>query len=205
MSFWAPPASLRRAICGPSKKPGIIWLLQWDPNDSVGILDSHFPNAAFFTEFEELARFVGSQADLGQPIDYFSVCSPNHLHEAHISAGLKAGANVVCEKLLVLNVDAIDRLLALETSCKGRTSTILQLRLHPTIIGFRDEMVRLADAGTKTDMDLTYMSHHVATGSSNPGKVRRKNPVALPPISAFTSLTCCAGFLGQCRKSNFTA
>lgn len=140
------------------KETGNNLVAAMDPNDSVGILDSHFPDAAFFTEFEELARFVGSQADLGQPIDYFSVCSPNHLHEAHISAGLKSGANVICEKPLVLSVDAVDRLLALETSCKGRTSTILQLRLHPAIIGFRDEMARLADAGTKTDMDLTYIT-----------------------------------------------
>ena len=128
-----------------------------DPNDSVGILDSHFPNAEFFTEFEELIRFIDQQNDLGQPIDYFSVCSPNHLHEAHISAGLKSGANVICEKPLVLTVDAVDRLLALEALCNGRTSTILQLRLHPTIIGFRDEMQKAAGA-TKTDVDLTYIT-----------------------------------------------
>ena len=128
-----------------------------DPNDSVGVLDSHFPNAAFFTTFEELSAFVQQQADQGSPVDYYSVCSPNHLHEAHITAGLHAGCNVICEKPLVLNVEAVDRLVALEANSPGNASTILQLRLHPTIIGFRDEM-RKAAGDTKTEVDLTYIT-----------------------------------------------
>ena len=129
-----------------------------DPNDSVGILDSHFPDAAFFTNFDELTGFVTAQADLGQSVDYFSVCSPNHLHEEHVTAGLRAGSHVICEKPLVLTVDAVDRLVALEADCPGRTNTILQLRLHPTIIGFRDDMAAIADATTKTEIDLTYIT-----------------------------------------------
>jgi UDP-N-acetyl-2-amino-2-deoxyglucuronate dehydrogenase len=128
-----------------------------DPNDSVGVLDSHFPNATFFTTFEELSAFVQQQADLVSPVDYYSVCSPNHLHEAHITAGLHAGCNVICEKPLVLNAEAVDRLVALEANSPGSASTILQLRLHPTIIGFRDEMQKAAGA-TKTDVDLTYIT-----------------------------------------------
>ena len=128
-----------------------------DPNDSVGVLDSHFPNAAFFTTFEELSAFVQQQADLESPVDYYSVCSPNHLHEAHITAGLHAGCNVVCEKPLVLNVEAVDRLIVLESQHPGGTSTILQLRLHPTIIRFREDMVK-APTDTKTEVDLTYIT-----------------------------------------------
>ena len=128
-----------------------------DPNDSVGVLDSHFPNAAFFTTFEELSAFVQQQADLESPVDYYSVCSPNHLHEAHITAGLHAGCNVVCEKPLVLNVEAVDRLIVLESQHPGGTSTILQLRLHPTIIGFREDMAK-APTDTKTEVDLTYIT-----------------------------------------------
>ena len=128
-----------------------------DPNDSVGVLDSHFPNAAFFNTFEELSAFVQQQADLGSPVDYYSVCSPNHLHEAHITAGLHAGSNVICEKPLVLDVEAVDRLVALEANSPGSASTILQLRLHPTIIGFRNEM-RKAASDTKADVDLTYIT-----------------------------------------------
>ena len=128
-----------------------------DPNDSVGVLDSHFPNAAFFTTFEELSAFVQQQADLESPVDYYSVCSPNHLHEAHITAGLHAGCNVICEKPLVLTVEAVDRLVALEANSPGSASTILQLRLHPTIIGFRNEM-RKATGDTKTEVDLTYIT-----------------------------------------------
>ena len=119
---------------------GNVLAAAMDPNDSVGVLDSHFPNAAFFTTFEELSAFVQQQADQGSPVDYYSICSPNHLHEAHITAGLHAGCNVICEKPLVLNVEAVDRLVALEATSPGNASTILQLRLHPTIIGFRDEM-----------------------------------------------------------------
>ena len=128
-----------------------------DPNDSVGVLDSHFPNAAFFTTFEELSAFVEQQADLKAPVDYYSVCSPNHLHEAHVTAGLHAGCNVICEKPLVLTVEAVDRLVALEANSPGSASTILQLRLHPTIIGFRNEM-RKATGDTKTEVDLTYIT-----------------------------------------------
>ena len=128
-----------------------------DPNDSVGVLDSYFPNAAFFTTFEELSAFVQQQADLESPVDYYSVCSPNHLHEAHVTAGLHAGCNVICEKPLVLTVEAVDRLVALEANSPGSASTILQLRLHPTIIGFRNEM-RKATGDTKTEVDLTYIT-----------------------------------------------
>ena len=128
-----------------------------DPNDSVGVLDSYFPNAAFFTTSEELSTFVQQQADLESPVDYYSVCSPNHLHEAHVTAGLHAGCNVICEKPLVLTVEAVDRLVALEANSPGSASTILQLRLHPTIIGFRDEM-RKAAGNTKAEVDLTYIT-----------------------------------------------
>jgi len=128
-----------------------------DPNDSVGILDSHFPDAAFFTSFDELSAFVESQAKMSSPIDYYAVCSPNHLHETHVAAGLRAGCNVICEKPLVLTVDAVDRLVALESQVPGSASTILQLRLHPTIIGFRDEMATAA-TDTKTEVDLTYIT-----------------------------------------------
>ena len=128
-----------------------------DPNDSVGVLDSHFPNAAFFTTFEELSAFVQQQADLESPVDYYSVCSPNHLHEAHVTAGLHAGCNVICEKPLVLTVEAVDRLVALEANSPGSANTILQLRLHPTINGFRNDM-RKATGDTKTEVDLTYIT-----------------------------------------------
>ena len=128
-----------------------------DPNDSVGVLDSHFPDAAFFTTYEELSAFVQSQADLRSPIDYYSVCSPNHLHEAHVTAGLRAGCNVICEKPLVLKVEEVDRLVALESQVPGSASTILQLRLHPTIMDFRTQMAE-APTDTKTEVDLTYIT-----------------------------------------------
>ena len=139
------------------RETGNELLAAMDPNDSVGVLDSHFPDAAFFKTFEELNAFVQLQADLNAGIDYFSVCSPNHLHEAHITAGLRAGSRVICEKPLVLSVDAADQLIALEAQSPGTVSTILQLRLHPTIIDFRQRMIE-KKTDTKTEVDLTYIT-----------------------------------------------
>ena len=125
-----------------------------DPNDSVGVLDAHFPNAAFFTTFEELSAFVQQQADQGSPVDYYSVCSPNHLHEAHITAGLHAGCNVICSAAGP-DSEAVDRLIALESA--SRRQAPFCSCLHPTIIGFREDMAK-APTDTKAEVDLTYIT-----------------------------------------------
>ena len=140
------------------KETGNNLVAAMDPNDSVGVIDSHFPDAAFFTNMKELNSFVMAQQENDDPIDYFAICSPNHLHEAHITAGLSAGANVICEKPLVLDVDAVDRLIALEQEAVGKANTILQLRLHPTIINFRSAMQQAAANNIQTDVDLTYIT-----------------------------------------------
>ena len=74
-----------------------------DPNDSVGIIDSYFPNCDFFTEFEEFAAFIEDETLLGNKLDYISICTPNHLHLPHIKFALRKGIDVICEKPLVLN------------------------------------------------------------------------------------------------------
>lgn len=83
-----------------------------DKNDSVGILDSYFPEADFFTEFERFDRHIEKQKRKGIKTDFVSVCSPNYLHDSHIRFGLRVGANVICEKPIVLN--------PLEYRCIGR-------------------------------------------------------------------------------------
>lgn len=127
----------------------------FDPNDSVGILDSHFPDAHFFTEFERFDRHIDKLARRGNRIDYLSICSPNYLHDAHIRYGLRADADVICEKPLVLNPWNIDGLAEIEKHTGRKISTILQLRLHPAIEALRQ---KVAASNKRHAVDLTYIT-----------------------------------------------
>lgn len=128
-----------------------------DINDSVGILDSHFPEAQFFTEFEQFEAFVDQERRAGRPLDYVAIASPNYLHDAHMRFALRVGADAICEKPLVLHPEDIDRLVDLERETGRRINTILQLRLHPAIIGLRDK-VQAQPTGYKANVDLTYIT-----------------------------------------------
>ena len=128
-----------------------------DKNDSVGILDSYFPEADFFTEFERFDRHLEKLKRKGIRIDYLTVCSPNYLHDAHIRFGLRIGADVNCEKPLVLNPWNVDGWMEIEKETGKKIFTILQLRLHPAIIELR-EKVQKAPAGKKFDIDLKYIT-----------------------------------------------
>lgn len=128
-----------------------------DTNDSVGILDSYFPEAQFFTEFEQFDAFVDLERRARRELDYISIASPNYLHEAHMRFALRAGADAICEKPLVLDPEDIDRLLALERDTRRRINTILQLRLHPAILALK-ERVAAMPGDRKVDVDLTYIT-----------------------------------------------
>lgn len=130
-----------------------------DPNDSVGIIDSHFPNAEFFTEFERFDRYMDKlrRAGDGKMVDYVSICSPNYLHDSHMRFALRSGAHAICEKPLVLNPWNIDGLLDIEKDTGRKVNTILQLRVHPAIVALRDK-VRSQARGTKHEVDLTYIT-----------------------------------------------
>ena len=130
-----------------------------DPNDSVGIMDSYFPQANFFTEFERFDRHLDKMRRSDHPsrVNYISICSPNYLHDAHIRFALRSGARAICEKPLVLNPWNIDGLVALEEDTGRRINTILQLRLHPAIIALRDKVRQRTD-GHKYEVDLTYIT-----------------------------------------------
>lgn len=129
----------------------------YDPYDGVGIMDSHFPNADFFTEFERFDRHIDKLRRQGNPIDYISICSPNYLHDAHIRFGLRAGCDVICEKPLVLNPWNVDALREIEEETGKKVYTILQLRLHDAIIALR-EKVRNGPKDKVYDVDLKYMT-----------------------------------------------
>lgn len=130
-----------------------------DPSDSVGIIDSHFPSADFFTEFERFDRHIDKlrRANHNKQINYISICSPNYLHDSHIRFALRSGADAICEKPLVLNTWNIDGLQGIERDTGRRVNTILQLRLHPSIVALR-EKVRMGQHNTKYDVDLTYIT-----------------------------------------------
>lgn len=111
-----------------------------DPFDSVGIIDSYFPDADFFTEFERFDRHLAKLKREGRKIDYVSICSPNYLHDSHIRFALRHGTNAICEKPLVLNPWNVDALSEIEKENDGSIYNILQLRLHPSIIALKKKI-----------------------------------------------------------------
>ncbi len=137
------------------KDSGNNLVAAFDPFDSVGIIDSYFPETDFFTEFERFDRHLEKLRRKGTPIDYVSICSPNYLHDAHIRFGLRIGANVICEKPIVLNPWNVNALAELEADYAGKIYNILQLRLHPSVIALKEKI----DNGPKNevyDIDLQY-------------------------------------------------
>lgn len=128
-----------------------------DKHDSVGILDSYFPEAEFFVEFERFDRHLEKLKRSGVHTDFVAVCSPNYLHDAHMRFGLRIGADVICEKPLVLNPWNIDGLAEIEKDTGKKIFTILQLRLHPAIIALR-ERVQKNFTGKKYEIDLRYIT-----------------------------------------------
>ncbi len=139
------------------KETGNNLLAALDKNDSVGILDSYFPNTEFFTEFERFDRHCEKLRRTGTAIDYVSVCSPNYLHDAHCRFGLRIDANVICEKPVVLNPWNVDALAEMEKETGREIYSILQLRLHPAIMALREKISK-ASSAKKYKVDLRYIT-----------------------------------------------
>lgn len=129
-----------------------------DPHDSVGILDQYFPDAAFFTEVERFDRHLERlrRGPAQGRINYVSVCSPNHLHDAHVRLALRIGADAICEKPLVLNPWNLDALSELELESGRRIFNVLQLRVHPTLIALRKSL--RATTGRRHQVRLSYVT-----------------------------------------------
>jgi UDP-N-acetyl-2-amino-2-deoxyglucuronate dehydrogenase len=129
-----------------------------DRFDSVGVIDSFFPEADFFVETERFDRHMDKLRRQGtRKIDCVSICSPNYLHDAHIRLSLRNQANVICEKPLVLNPWNVDGLKEIETETGKKINVILQLRLHSTIKELKEKI----EKGPKDkiyDVDLTYIT-----------------------------------------------
>ncbi|HMV44803.1 MAG TPA: Gfo/Idh/MocA family oxidoreductase [Leptospiraceae bacterium] len=139
------------------KETGNHLISSYDRNDSVGIVDSHFPDADFFTEFERYESFNEKQIREGNKIDYVSIMTPNYLHFPHMNYALKIGADAICEKPLVLNPNEIDTLIELEKVYNKKVYTILQLRHHQIIIDLKNKIDN-RKSDSKIDIDLTYIT-----------------------------------------------
>ena len=139
------------------KETGNNLIAAYDPYDGIGIMDTYFPKASFFTEFERFDRHLEKLKRGKTQINYVSICSPNYLHDAHIRYGLRIGADVICEKPIVLNPWNIDALIELENEYPNNVNTILQLRHHEAILELKNKI----ENGPKDkiyDIDLTYIT-----------------------------------------------
>jgi UDP-N-acetyl-2-amino-2-deoxyglucuronate dehydrogenase len=139
------------------KETGNNLLASLDKFDSVGLIDSYFPESDFFVEFERFDRHFDKLKRTGTKIDYVSICSPNYLHDSHIRFALRHKADAICEKPIVLNPWNIEALLEIEKETGRRVYTILQLRLHPKILELR-EKIRKSQKDKIHDIDLTYIT-----------------------------------------------
>ncbi|UCH66202.1 MAG: Gfo/Idh/MocA family oxidoreductase, partial [Ignavibacterium sp.] len=130
-----------------------------DPHDSVGILDQFFPSASFFTEFERFDRHLEKlrRKGEGHKVHYLTICSPNNLHDAHIRLALRIGADAICEKPLVLNPWNLDALQELEAETGQRIYTILQLRVHESIIELKKKL-ESSNTSKRYQVSLTYIT-----------------------------------------------
>ncbi|MBQ7210952.1 MAG: Gfo/Idh/MocA family oxidoreductase [Paludibacteraceae bacterium] len=153
-------------------------MVAYDKFDSVGRLDSSFPNCSFFTENEQFDRFCSKQMRTDDKLHWLSICTPNYTHDAFIRYGLRLGVNVICEKPLVLNPYNIDNLVELEHETGHEAYTILQLRLHDSIAALKKKI----DEGPKDkiyDVDLTYItSRRKRYYSSWKGDVHKSGGIA---------------------------
>lgn len=151
------------------KDTGNILIAATDPHDSVGVLDRYFPNVPFFTEFERFDRHLEKLRrkdgkmerwnDENNKIDYLSICSPNHLHDAHIRLALRLGTDAICEKPLVLNPWNLDVLQELENESGKKVYTILQLRVHPALVELKSKLeIQHQVSGIKHQIELTYIT-----------------------------------------------
>lgn len=142
------------------KETGNNLVVAMDTYDGIGIMDSNFPQADFFTEFERFSAFVDSFKRDGNTIDYMAITTPNYLHDSHIRFALKSGSNAICEKPLVLNPKQIDDLKVVEKESGKKVYTILQLRLHDSIIALKEKISKeLKNNPDKIyDIDLTYLT-----------------------------------------------
>ncbi len=145
------------------KDTGNILIAACDPHDSVGVIDSYFPDAAFFTEIERFDRHLEKlrRGDEENRPHYLSVCSPNYLHDAHVRLALRAGADAICEKPLIITPHNLEALVQLEEETGRKIYNVLQLRVHPGVVALKEKL-RAEPLRNKADVVLSYVTRRGA-------------------------------------------
>lgn len=139
------------------KETGNLLAASFDPHDSVGVLDQFFPHADYFNEYERFERHLAKLSQhKDSKIDFLSICSPNYLHDSQIRLGLNLGANVICEKPIVLYPQNLDSLEELESNSGKKVYTVMQLRYHPSIIQLKEKLK--TSTNKKHEVELTYIA-----------------------------------------------
>ena len=172
------------------KDTGNRLVAAYDTFDSVGIMDSFFPESSFFVKQELFDRHCTKLKGTDKQIDFVSICTPNYLHDAHMRYGLRLGADVICEKPLVLNPWNVDALQEVERETGRHIYTILQLRLHQSIIGLKKK-IENGPQDKIYDVDLILLL--VAIGIIQVGKGMCIKVVVLLLISVFIFMICFRG------------
>lgn len=137
------------------KKNACKLICSLDINDSVGFIESYFPNSDFFTEIARFDRYIDKISRTQNKINYLTICSPNYLHDSHIRFGLRSKAHVICEKPLVINPWNLDALEKMQNEYRKKVYSINQLRLHPSIIKLKD---KIENSDKIQDVEVTYIS-----------------------------------------------
>jgi len=136
------------------KDTGNVLQAALDPNDSVGIIDSYFPSASFFTEVERFDRHIDKLRRRSEGLDYISICSPNYLHDSHVRLALRNGCDVICEKPLVVNSHNLEYLDILEQETGKKINNIVQLRHHESVTQLKNSVNR----DEVYEIDLSYIA-----------------------------------------------
>ena len=141
------------------KETGNNLIAALDPFDSAGVMDSYFPESDFFVEPERFDRHLDKLRRKNEfsQVRYVSICSPNYLHDSHIRMALRNDAHAICEKPIVLNPWNVDALQAIEKETSKEIYTILQLRLHPSIISLKKQ-IEEGPEDKVYDIDLSYIT-----------------------------------------------
>jgi len=172
-----------------------------DPHDSVGMLDQFGFDVRYFSEIERFDRHLEKLRRSGDEgrVHYVSVCSPNYLHDAHCRLALRVGADVVCEKPIVINPWNLDALQELEEETGHRVNCVMQLRVHPKLIELRERL--RSERGTRKDVVLTYITGRGAWYHVSWKGIEEKSGGIATNIGVhfFDLLIWLFGDVGECR------
>ncbi|HET7791291.1 MAG TPA: Gfo/Idh/MocA family oxidoreductase [Gemmatimonadales bacterium] len=92
-------------------------------------LAARFDVSDTYDDIEEVLQYARA--------DVLVVCTPNHLHEIHVTAGLAAGLHVLCERPLALTVDGVERVIQTAERCGKRVMVGMNHRFRSDVQAVR--------------------------------------------------------------------